>query len=167
MGVRPAGGQIVPQQGRAGQRAPSPGRRPDGEGVAVRRAGEALVDPGELLDAVVESPLQHGAVAAVDGPPPQGGVGLGGVQRVAVEDPLVADHVDDGEVALLVGVDRVEDEAGVDLQPQHVGVGAVARQQAEPGAVVVVPGVGHPRPGGGRCRVEGDRQVVERSRGGR
>jgi hypothetical protein len=87
--------------------------------------------------------------------------------------PAVAGQVqDDPAGRVLVGVADVEDVAGVDLEPAHLA-GPVERHDTQPGAVLVAPGVGHPRTQLERHgQVEehrvvlGDREVVHHRRPG-
>ena len=58
---------------------------------------------------------------------------------------------------ILVGVADVEDVAGVDVNPAHRRAGAVVTHDAQAGAVLVVPSVGHRL--AGQFLLEGDRQV--------
>jgi hypothetical protein len=55
----------------------------------------------------------------------------------------------------------MKDPAGVHLEPADPGCGAAARQQADPGLVGGVPGIGQLHPGRRRIQAEGDRQVEQ------
>ena len=104
--------------------------------------GEPLVDARELLGVVVEPVLAHLVGEQVDGEPGHRRGTLVGSVEDGGEHPVVAHDVDDDGVAVLVGVEGVEDEARVDLEPAHVVAAALAGQQAQSRRVVGVPGVG-------------------------
>ena len=73
----------------------------------------------------------------------------------------VPDQVDHDPAAVVVGVEGVEDPARVYLEPADAGCGAVTGQQADPGLVGGVPGVGQLHPGRYRVQAEGNRQVEQ------
>ena len=109
---------------------------------AVAAAGEPLVVPRELLGVLVVAVLADLAGHGVDGEADQRREPLVGAGELGGEHLLVTHRVDDDLVTVLVGVERVEDVAGVDLEPAHVAAHALARQQPDARGVVVVPGVG-------------------------
>ena len=109
--------------------------------VAVDAAGEALVDPGELLAGVVEPLGRESARARVDGPAVERG-GLRGSRAEGVDGErlVVADDVDDDvPVRIVVRVHRVEDVAGIHVDPRHVGVATVPRHHADTCLVLRIP----------------------------
>jgi hypothetical protein len=66
---------------------------------------------------------------------------VGGPQREDVERVVVLAKVDDHLAALVVGVQAVEDPAGLDFDPADVAA-AIAGQPADPSLVVRVPDLG-------------------------
>ena len=69
----------------------------------------------------------------------------------------MADDVDDRPIAVVVGVEDVEDEAARGLEPSQPPHVAVARQEPDPGVLVLIPEPGPARPR--RLGLEGHRQV--------
>ena len=82
-------------------------------------------------------------------------------EAVAVEHLRVADDVEHDAVAVVVGVQRVEHVAGLDVEPPDVVGRGLPRQDADASGVVRVPPVGEARAGHGSVEVEGHRQVVD------
>ncbi len=86
----------------------------------------------------------------VDRPAVEGRGALVGAEPVGVEHLRVAHDVDDDPVAVVVGVERVEDVAGLDVEPADVGGGAaVAGHDPHPGRDSSGPS-GRGRPGWSR-----------------
>ena len=127
--------------------------------VAVALGRQALVGPGELLRTVVEAITQHLAGGRVDGPAVEGLRGVGRSVEVDREHRVVAHDIDDDIGAVVVGVERMEHVARVDLDPLGVGRRAVARHHADARGVVGIPPVRQSAPGRGQVHVEQHRQV--------
>ena len=128
--------------------------------VAVRLAGHPFVGAGEFLRAVVQALLGDFPGGRVDDPPVQGQRPVPG-QGGHVVGACVPDQVDHDPAVVVVGVEGVEDPARVHLEPADPGRGVPAGQQADPGLVRGVPGVGQLQPGRYRVQAEGDRQVEQ------
>ena len=98
----------------------------------------------------------------VDRPAPQcGRAALDGPVRRALEHAGPAHGVEHEAVAVVVGVEGVEDVAGVDVDPGDVAVEVVAGDEPEPGGVVRLPVVGEALPGHRRVEVEHRGEVVD------
>ena len=139
----------------------------------ARVAADALVVHGRELDGPVrQRRLRHGTGRRVEHPAVQPG-GAGGGRGGGVTGRVVAQVVphrhgvgggvaggveDDPARVVGVGVADVEDVRRVDVEPPRL-TGSVQRHHAEPGAVGVVPAVGHA--GGEALEREGHRQVEE------
>src|SRR5438093_582330 len=111
-------------------------------------APEALVDPRELRDDVVERRRLDAAGAEIDAPAVHASRVLVAVARVRrrpgvheVELP-VARHVEHDRVAVGEGVHGVEDVRRLGLEPAHVDVAAAPRHDTEPRAALRLPGEG-------------------------
>ena len=132
---------------------------------------DTLVDAGELHGGVLElgldDPTCGRAGTELDRPAPQRGHALVRSESTAVEDAIVSHHVHDdatGAVGsdLVVGVEWMEDVAGLDVEPpQAVQPGPSTRQHADARSVTGIPGIGERRAGHRVVEVEGHRQVVE------
>ena len=96
-------------------------------------------DAREIHAAIVERLLLHRAAREVEAETVQGDLARSEpVARVAPEI-LQPTHVEDDAVALVVGVQAVEDVARLDLEPAHFGAPGAARQDADPRRVVIAP----------------------------
>ena len=165
-----AAGQVVPEYG-VGERVvgevagggDGPGDLADDRAVAVavRPGDDPVVDPGELLAAVVQALLGDLAGGRVDDPPVQGHRSVRGPEGRDVEGLVVLAQVDhDLAAVVVVGVEAVEDPARLDLDPAD-GRAAVARQQPDAGLMRRVPHVRQLLARGDRVQAEGDRQVKQ------
>jgi len=129
--------------------------------VAMPPAGHPVVHPGELLMAIVDPGLYHLACGRIDRPPVERHRSAPGEDGHVV-GPLVADEVHHHAVAVVIGIERVEDPAGVDFDPLNpAGAAVVAAEQADTGLVCRVPGVRHLPSGRHQVQAEGDRQVEQ------
>ena len=128
--------------------------------VAVRLAGHPLVGAREFLGAVVQALLGDLPGAGVDDPPVQRQRPVP-VQRRDVVSTVVTDQIYHHPAAVVVGVEGMEDPARVHLEPADPGCDAAPRQEADPGQVAGIPGVGQLQPGRYRVHAEGDRQVEQ------
>ncbi len=133
---------------------------------SVVPAGATPVDGGQVHLLVAQHLVAHGerGTAGAHGPAVDGvgaGVGLGPEHRRELA------HVDHHVVAAGVGVDPVEDVAGVDVDPPDRRGGALERHDPDAGAVGLVPPEREPAAGSsvdggqGDVEVEDHRQVPE------
>jgi hypothetical protein len=105
----------------------------------------SLVDARELAVAVVERSRADAALGEVDRPAVQTGDVLvapprvAGGRRIHEEQLLVARDVERHDAVLGVRVHRVEDVAGVDVEPADVGIAAVPRHDTELGPALGLP----------------------------
>jgi DNA-binding CsgD family transcriptional regulator len=133
-----------------------------GVAVTVWPAHHPLVDPRVFLVSIVQPAWHHPAGRRVDGPPLEGDRPVPGQARHIV-GPLIADQVHHHPVAVVVGVEGVEDPAGVDVDPAD-GAGlraGLAAYQADACLVCRVPGVRHLPSARQQAQAEGDRQVQQ------
>ena len=109
--------------------------------VAVLLEPDLRVVPRELLGPVVEACLGDPLGHRVDHPPVERRqVVAERTEPVVDHDRVVAADVDDDRaVGGVVGVERVEDVARVDVAPDHVVGRAVAGEQADAAGAVGVP----------------------------
>ena len=141
--------------------------------VAVGPAGQVVVDAGEVARAVVEGALGDRARGEVEAPAVQVRERRWLALRLAEADDEVvgAATVDHHGVTVVPAVEEVVGVEGIDLEPPHVGVAAVAGHHADAGAVVGRPthdgaAVQHPLDVEDRREVEehgvalGDHEVV-------
>ncbi len=105
-----------------------------GVSVPVREPGEAGVDAGELLYAVVQAFLADLAGREVDRPAVE--CGAAGAEVPDVEALRMADEVDDDVRTALVSVEGVADQARRDVEPAHLAARAGHHADAcRPGVV--------------------------------
>ncbi len=158
-----AGPEVVRGDGPGGQFVADQGGATRHVAVSGGETGQPVVDARELARPVVALHLADRAGRRVEGPLPQHRLLRPcAAVRVAAPQLRVAHHMQhDGAVRRVVGVEDVEDVAGVHGEPADPAVRVVSAQQAEPGAVAVVPAVGHRAAGQGEFDVEDDRQVHE------
>ena len=149
-----------------------PSVEPDGPAVAVPPPGQPLVVARELLRALVEAVLAHPAGGQVEGEAGEGGGSLVGPVEDGGEHPRVPHHVDDDGVAVVVGVERVEDEAGVDVEPADRVArprrGAARRcgrgsRGSSGRAATAAPSARRARPGRSSARARGLRPMIRPS----
>ncbi len=96
--------------------------------VPMRPGDDPVVDAGEFLRAVVEGLLADCVGSRVYSPPVQGCGAVVVPESCDVEWLGILAEIDHHPPGVLVGVECVEDPAGVDLQPLHVvGAAAAAR----------------------------------------
>src|ERR1700749_1168598 len=92
---------------------------------------QGLVDARELLAAVVTAFTAHRSARQIDRPTVQSGHSVARTAPVAVEHPLVAPHFAQEHFAAVpdfgVGVERVIDVAGFDLEPPHIALLSLPR----------------------------------------
>ena len=123
------------------------------------QADHAIVHAREVGGAVVEGFFTDLARLLVDDPAVQQrwrAIAIGQAHREFFE----ATDVEHDLVSIFVRIDRVEDVAGIDLVPDHVGVAAVARHHAQTRTVVVAPGDRHAA-ARGQAQIEHHRQIHE------
>ena len=88
--------------------------------VAVRPADNPVIDAGEFLVSVIEALLGHFPGGRVDDPPVKCQRPLPGEHRDVV-GAFVAHQVGHNPAAVVVGVEGVEDPAGVHFEPPDAG----------------------------------------------
>jgi DNA-binding CsgD family transcriptional regulator len=133
-----------------------------GVAVTVRSSHRPIVHPGVFLVSIVQPTRHHPAGHRVDGPPFEGDRPVPGEDGHVV-GPLIADQVHHHPVAVVVGVERMEDPAWVDVDPADgAGTGTtLTAHQADACLVRRVPGVRHLPSAGQQVQAEGDRQVQQ------
>jgi DNA-binding CsgD family transcriptional regulator len=129
--------------------------------VAVRPGEDPLVDPRELLEPVVEPPAGDPAGGRVHRPPVERDGAVPGHRRDVVRSGVGDDVDHDLAAGVVIGVQRVEHPARLDLEPADLRLPAVPGQQADPGLMGRVPRVGQFQPGGRPDQAEGHRQVEQ------
>ncbi len=128
-----AAGQVVLEHRVAGIAAGV--RRVHRVPVAVWPTEEPVVDLGEFLWVVIKAGLADLAIDEVHRPPVQSGGALVGPVEIRVEHRRVPHDIKDDRVAVAVAVavsvERVEDVAGLDVEPTEVTGSARARHDAD------------------------------------
>lgn len=103
--------------------------------ISVLPTGDPIVHARKLLEALVEALLSHFARSRVNDPPikchwPRTR------QQGDVVGAFVAAHVNHDPVAVVIGVECVKNEAGVDGKPTHIDGACVEPQQTNTGLVL-------------------------------
>ena len=147
----------------------------DAVGDDLGRVAVAVVleaDPGvvarELLGPIVDAGLADALGDRIDDP------AVEGRERVAERSEAVGHHHrvvaadvdDDRAVVGVVGVQRVEHEARVDVAPDDLVGRAVAGEESDPCRSIVLPTEREAAAGHDRVEIDGDREVVDDGVGG-
>jgi hypothetical protein len=112
-----------------------------GVAVTVRSAQQSFVDTREFLGVVVEPGLVHLTVGEVDGPAVQGGGAFMGTVTLRVEYLRVSHDVEHDRVVFVVGVERVKDVAGFEVEPPDIVGSTLAGQNSDACWVGGIPGI--------------------------
>jgi DNA-binding CsgD family transcriptional regulator len=133
-----------------------------GVAVTVWPAHRPVVHTGVFLVPIVQPARHHPAGRRVDAPPLEGDRPVPG-EHGHVVGPLIADQVHHHPVTVVVGVERMEDPARVDVDPADGASirAGLAAHQADACLVRRVPGVRHLPSAGQQSQAEGDRQVQQ------
>lgn len=135
-------------------------RQGHGEGIAVFLAGEALVGTREFLRRGVERRAVDLPGDRVNGPAfERDCVGIRPVLAVGEHAVVDADIHDHFARRVLIGIAGMEDVARLDIAPDDLVIGAMARHQADAGLVRRIPAIGEGMAGEQRLQREGDGQV--------
>jgi hypothetical protein len=135
--------------------------------VTVGAAGHGVVDARVFDGEVVQSLLTDLVGQQVDAPAGQRRLAGGeGLTRFRVEGPVVADHVHHHLVAVVIGVEHMEDVDGVDRDPMDVTGVAAPRHDTDTGTCFGHPPEGKGATGGSQGQIEHDGEVEEHHPGG-